>query len=669
MATTAVDLDLVSLPDIAALAHVRRPVVSVWRSRSAGSQHPFPDPRARVRGQELFALDEVVDWLEATRRGNNPEARQDAALVASLDVLPVDRRDVVLDGLLALLALKAVLGSQLAGLSAADLLDLADDVDPRDDCLYREVAALGHDAPAWAARADALAAAAFTTAAAAGALMARLRRSDGESATALAPAVLDLVARLVVAPAAPDTLADLLLVDPTGTGDLLAAVRDRLGESPRVQLPPAGTAAARRARRLLLATGWDVADAPSDDGLMVVAAGATVVAHLPAPCGARSADEQVLTALADIAVMLPPDARAVVLGPAGALTDRAPLARQAERATVLRSGRVRAVVRLPAGLWPARSRQRMALWVFGPGPSDVRSSEHRTAVADLSDQVLDDAAIEDLVVDVVASGGSRAELHGHAFRFARRVVTQQLIAAQGDLVTPHGPVHRARTASAATALRVSRLVAQAGAPVPGPPAVTVRHHEPTARANVTMASLLAAGHLTLVPGARLDPSDVTQTSGVPVHTAADLRADRTPTAHIDRLAFSAYPRARYTRPGDVVFVTGQHPAARVDHDGFSAVLAPARVLRIGDGAPAGLLPEVIVRSIGGARARGPWRSWQVPLVPTSQAQALRDALTGLAAAREGVAARVDALDALAETLLDAVVTGTLTLDPAPDQED
>ena len=68
-----------SLPDVAQLARVQRPVVSVWRTRSAGSGSPFPAPIATELGQEWFGAAEIVDWLEATGRGNNPDARQDAA--------------------------------------------------------------------------------------------------------------------------------------------------------------------------------------------------------------------------------------------------------------------------------------------------------------------------------------------------------------------------------------------------------------------------------------------------------------------------------------------------------------------------------------------------------------------------------------------------------------
>ena len=45
---------LISLPDVARLAEVQRPVVSMWRKRSAPSSRPFP-PSVPVEGaHEMF---------------------------------------------------------------------------------------------------------------------------------------------------------------------------------------------------------------------------------------------------------------------------------------------------------------------------------------------------------------------------------------------------------------------------------------------------------------------------------------------------------------------------------------------------------------------------------------------------------------------------------------
>ena len=81
MTSTATET-LVSLADIARLARVQRPVVSMWRKRPAarGEIIPFPQPRATHDAHEVFDLAEVLGWLERTGRGNNPDARIEAPL-------------------------------------------------------------------------------------------------------------------------------------------------------------------------------------------------------------------------------------------------------------------------------------------------------------------------------------------------------------------------------------------------------------------------------------------------------------------------------------------------------------------------------------------------------------------------------------------------------------
>ena len=92
-------METLTMQQVAALAGVKRPVVSVWRSRSAGSKHPFPAPVDPAR--LVFSADEVGSWLRVTGRGNNPDAHEDAALFSSL----MDRAASQLDDASALLLL------------------------------------------------------------------------------------------------------------------------------------------------------------------------------------------------------------------------------------------------------------------------------------------------------------------------------------------------------------------------------------------------------------------------------------------------------------------------------------------------------------------------------------------------------------------------------------
>ena len=72
-----------TLQDIADLARVRRPVVSMWRSRPLvrGRLMPFPNPVDVPSGMERFRREDIVEWLQRTGRGNNTEASLDAPAV------------------------------------------------------------------------------------------------------------------------------------------------------------------------------------------------------------------------------------------------------------------------------------------------------------------------------------------------------------------------------------------------------------------------------------------------------------------------------------------------------------------------------------------------------------------------------------------------------------
>ena len=71
-----------TMQSIADLTHVRREVVSMWRKRSAGTEHPFP-PSLLPGRTPLRKAGQVASWLEATGRGNNPEAALEVLLYSS----------------------------------------------------------------------------------------------------------------------------------------------------------------------------------------------------------------------------------------------------------------------------------------------------------------------------------------------------------------------------------------------------------------------------------------------------------------------------------------------------------------------------------------------------------------------------------------------------------
>jgi hypothetical protein len=672
MPTTRTRSLLLTLADVAALARVQRPVVSMWRSRSRDSDLPFPAPTVRTGKQELFDADAVTEWLVATGRGNNPHVGEETALFAAVEPTGAADESAAFDGLTSLLALKAATGERLSDHDAVAILDLADDADPHDRTLYREIAALGEDLTSWAERADAVASAAYTPAAAFEALLARRVRHGlrEHSDTAFDPAITELVARIAATLAEPELASAMTFVDPSGGSDLLVALRVRLGDldHPSAAIVGPETGAARLARRRAVAHGWWLVDATADDDGRLTLPGTTLVlAQYPSPAKPTMTDDDVLAAIDDIALAMDDDDRAVIVGPAGALADATrSTSVDSARDALLRTDRVRAIVRLPAGLWTARPRQQLAVWVLGPAHKDVAIGDRWITVADLGAAALDDAATEDLVTDIVAAMGNRDAVRGHAFRFAQLARAGAVLASSGDLVGGSRPrARRSQQDPAETAVRVAQLIQEANrAESPARIQLEVEHRAPGQSRVVTLGELAAAGTVRVIPGNRLDPADVTSSADVPVIAADEVVGTRRVGERtIDRLTFSTrYPSGRYTEPGDLVFCSS--PAgvgAIVDVTGFSVVMAPARVLRLNRAKQPGLVPDAVARALIQASPAGGWRTWPVPLVPTDQASALERALAEIFTARANAERRLASLDALASTLTDGVTSGALTL--------
>src|SRR5699024_9481094 len=100
-----------TMQSIADLTQVLREVVSMWRTRSAGSEHPFP-PSLSSR-ELVFEAGQVAAWLEATGRGNNPDAPLEVLLHSSqFDELLED-----LDASSTLLLIHDLVGGPLSALS------------------------------------------------------------------------------------------------------------------------------------------------------------------------------------------------------------------------------------------------------------------------------------------------------------------------------------------------------------------------------------------------------------------------------------------------------------------------------------------------------------------------------------------------------------------------
>jgi len=669
----------ISLAEIAALAQVKRPVVSMWRSRSRATSTPFPEPVRVIRGQQLFDAGEVGTWLESTRHGNNPQAVADMAAFARGDSARTDP-EAAFAAQTALVTLHRLTGGPLAGLDRDDLLDAADDADPDDEFLYSEIEGLGRTAPAAAAHADQLVDAAYSPAAAFEQLLGGRFRAGlrGQAETALAQPAVDLAARTAVELAAGNGTGRPVFVDSTpGGSDLLVKVLNLLPEDadPLILTRDGRDQASRTARRRLLVHGARRRPlAVSDGGQFTVGAPAVHVASYPPPGTPDLAAPDILADIENTVLQMDDSQRGVVMAPAAVLTDALDDAKAAAvRSDLLRSGRVRAIVRLPAGLVPAKARQALGLWVLGPAHASVPIAERWTMVADLTDTPFTADAVQDLVGDLAVSLGTAGLIRAHAMRFARTVPTSRLLARRGALVR-HAAARRNGPTAAEQAVRADQLVAQlndpAAAPAPLPVRVSLGHGAPSTE---MVDVLLSQGHLRYIQGVRLAAGlPVADDGGARVLGPADLgrgagKGRRGPAVRrIDRLVLAAnHPTARLTEPGDVVFATVPTPAATVDAEGGAVVEYPARVLRISGADPGGLMPELLAADINAAASKD-WRHWALRLVPHAAAQQLQHVLGLLEQERGAAQLRLDRLTELTTLLRDGVSAGGLAVDATID---
>jgi hypothetical protein len=666
-----------TLSDVAALARVQRPVVSMWRKRSAGSAHPFPEPTALEGGRELFDADQVAGWLDATGRGNNPEAANDVAAFARMPGTAAGgAQGNTFDALTALLALKAMTGNSVGQLSPDELLDLADECDPDDLFLYSELEAQGTPLASAAAFADRLVDGAYNAAAAFEQLLAaRFRTGLREhSDTALTESAVRLVAAAAVELAA--TLSgNSVFADATrGGSDLLMGIVHAAGEGAPVTFLTADDdgGAARLVRRRLRVQGVDGGQIRVDaSGEFAVHGPVVHVAQYPSPGEPGMDATQILSAVEHLVLQMDDQQRAVIVAPARVLCD-VPLAAGAAglRSGLLRTGRVRAIVRLPQGLLRSKPREAQALWVLGPSFAEVPIAERWTMVADLSTRVLAEDVNQDLISDIVASMGDRATIRAHSFRFARLVQTRLLLASRKSLATAPSRGSAQSPSGAEAALRVEELVRMLRTGTPDQSGeVAVLPGDPNAKAQpVSVQELIAAGTLRYIKGNRLEDADLTPSGGTRVLGPAELiHPHSAPSRHLSLMDFAANnPSGRLTQPGDVVFCTSPRPAALVDMEGGAAVVFPARVLRIDAGDPGGLVPDVVAADINKLPAADKtWRQWRLRRTPDAQRKRLGETLDRLQHEQQQARERLKRLEELATLITDGVAGGSLTLtDPS-----
>lgn len=638
---------LLDLAGIARLANVQRPVASVWRSRFATAYDPFPPAVTERGGRALFDSLAVAEWLARTQHGNNPDVVADAAASASPAGFDVSETShvAIVD---ALLALRSVSGGPVGGLARDELRRRAALADPQDSCLATEIS----ESPEhWAEWADLLADAAYSPIGASR-LLERRHAATQSSAGSSGP-LSTAVDHLVIALAEALTMTDQaeLVVNAEISPSLVAQLVSRVGEDIDLVVPEHPQV--RRIRRRSLCDGLGLPAAES-----VADAPRLFIERLPS--GGAKPTSEILHAVDELVLGMRDHDRAIVLAPASALVDTLAKPDGLVRTDVLRSGRVRAIAKLPSGLLVASPRESLALWVLGRESVGVSPADRFTAIADLTGRTITEGTRADLTSDVLAAVGDSRAVRAHAFRFTRLIRTTSLLASQSSLVAGAGTRGNTSISNQELPAIIDMAFVDLGADAPqlSPEAAP----GPTLSA-ASVEQLIADRHLRLRAGTRLAPDELAA-AGIVVVGQADLDdPSRIGERHVDPLEFAErHPSARLTDPGDVIFRTAPSAKAWVDHDGSKIVVYPARILRIDKKDPGGLLAELIVadieNSLGGP---GSWRRWLLRRVPPLVTEPLRRALGDLATRREALKNRITALDSYAELLSLGVVSGAVTL--------
>lgn len=675
---------VLSMPEIAELANVQRPVVTTWRRRYTD----FPSPATR-ESQPVFDAHEICDWLVTTNRAERAEVEIDLHLHTVTTLASAMPAADLVGVVTALICLRHLDDEELADEPASRLVERAYAADPTDEFVVSELRAVSVAAEWLPAAVDDLVEAAWGCSGAFERIMSARGRLGLAHLTrdVVAPELARLIAGLSGAKERVDQGRRVLVADPAaGPGDLLAAIAQLIGPD----LPPAIVAAepdrflARLVRRRLAVHGVDATDLDvriaSELGEPSASPDA-VVAQLPyQPQETRSAMET-LAALDEIALNLAPGRTAVVLGPAEVLTGalRAYSPAERVRAEILSSGVVEAVIRLPGGLLPTRPGYETAVWVMtAPDSSRLRN---RMLVADVSDQPLT-GAVDALVSDVVTWRADGYRVGAHTPTYCTQQGIREVVESKRALTAQSVPTLREiKEVVPATVAHVAELenaldtLADPGAkPRPairtGLAATTVMRHPTT-----TIGSLLRSRRLTLIKGSRLAAADVNASGAHPVLGRAEL-CRRAPVGAraMDRAVLAdRYPRTVLTEPGDVVVTTIPQLGVYLDRGGFKVVEFPARALRIPASERATLTPRVLAALLSsgrdGKRAPGAIRvprrleDWSVPLLGAALTARLDQLLERLDDRRRHAQEEIDLLDQLSSITIAGLTDGTLTVQP------
>ncbi|MDH6578852.1 hypothetical protein [Kitasatospora sp. MAP5-34] len=621
---------LISMPEIAALAQVKRPVVSTWRRRYPD----FPAPLAGSADRLLFHGGAVTDWLLSSGLGNADPSELRAELALHAIAAHANqfgaRRLVELLG--SLLCLRYLDDRPLLPSGADDasfdvvaawsaLRRRAERMDAEDQFVLREIQTADSRAIVLARLAEDLIEAAYSPGGAYEWLLSSRRRLGLAELTsrALTSELLHLLADLSDVSARVERDGSVTLADPhAGSGDLLVALADKTDDSAELQALAAEPQSwlARLTRRRLLLRGFPEYSLDVQIGAELeegIADPDIIVTQLPYQAAEERSKLSALEEVERVSDLLGPGSTALVVGPAAALVDALQDVDEAKlRGSLLRRGVVEAVITLPGGVTPYRPGYRSALWILTRDP--ILAARGYVLLADLGAEALDERVRTELSEDVLLWRTEGRRKDGHDPRFGCVEPIARLDAAFGSALTPpRPPVSEvlARTVDERPALiveaerRLERAAerAQRYVATHGPLRGQVVRREGARPRRTTVGTLIAEKTVIKLKGHRIDPRYILPTGHHDVLGPEEV-CGSSPVGgrRIDRLTLAAeYEHAALTEPGDVVYTTAPRLGLAVDHNGFSVALFPARVLRINSDAESLMTPRVLAALLAAAK--------------------------------------------------------------------
>ncbi|MEV4382733.1 N-6 DNA methylase [Streptosporangium sp. NPDC049644] len=678
---------LMSMPEIAELAGVKRPVVTTWRRR----HRDFPGPVDGDANMPFFDAREVAEWLAVTGRVERHRVEEDLSLYTLARLGHVLPGKELIAAVTALICLRSLEGDgplvDGAGDVLAGLRDRAAQTDREDELLRSEIDAIPARCSWLAGAVDDLVEAAYGCGNAFERVLDRRHRFDASDlyTAAVAPELARLIAGVSgVREKAREADGSVLVTDlAAGPGDFLAAAARLLrDDSPMFTAADPDPYLVRLTRRRLavqeipsldvdIRVGDRLPDEAGDPDVIL-----TQVPYRPAE--ERSAAE-VIAWMDDISVRLAPGRTAVILGPADVLTgELKPFSKEERaRADLLKTGMVEAVIRLPGGLVPYRPGYETAIWVL----TSAHDSQwrHQVLLADVSERTLSADVVDALIEDVVTWRRPGFAPRAHARRFATQVSVNDLVTTPKPLITrPPTGIANSSAAPAVTVARANELerelywsgvrVYVGASPIRTGLAESVGNR-PRA---VTLGKLLRDEHVQLRQGSRLKPEHLGTGGNYAVLGALEiLGRRRIGERMIDILTLTEhYPRAQLTSSGDVIVTTAPEFGVMVDHEGRSLVEFPARVLRVSATGHDQFTPRVLAALLAdnaSARVAGSVRSarrleeHRLALLQPDLVTDLDALLTALEERRRAAREELDMLDELARIAVTGLGVGTLTL--------